>query len=102
MLCELPIPPDIELALGELEELADEPDCLLVWLPDWLDGEPERVEPDCDEPVCPDFWLDDWPSDDWLEPVVDDCELDWDDPVWPTLLPLPSFGFCVSMIRFLF
>jgi hypothetical protein len=97
------LPPDIELPLGEPEE-PGLPDCWLDdepnWLdcePDWPDDEPDRD--DCEEPDC-----DDVPDFDDDEPV--DCWFDWLDlfklESEPILLPLPSFGFCVSMISFLF
>lgn len=110
----MPLPPDIELPLGEPDALPDLPDCWLDDEPDWLD---EPDSDDCEEPDWPDEEPDrddceepDWPDGDELpgfdcdEPV--DCWFDWLDlfrlDSEPTLLPLPSFGFCVSMIRFLF
>jgi len=111
------LPPDIELPLGEPAEpglpdcwFKDEP-CWLDCEPDWPDDEPDSEdceeadwpedEPDkddCDEPDCgdvPDF--DDEPVDCWFD-WLDLFKLESE----PILLPLPSFGFCVSMISFLF
>jgi hypothetical protein len=111
-LVPMPFPPDIELPLGDPVELPDRDDCWLVCEPDWLepdsdepDDEPDRDEPDCEFDLS-DFWLEDDAFDDWLdEPAVEDW-LDWL-PLFKfeselSLLPVPSFGFCVSMIRFLF
>lgn len=87
--CEAPVlepvpmllEPDIELPLGEPEVLPEVPDWD-DWLPDFC-AELDEPGDDCEVDDC---WFD------WLPLFKLDSE--------PCLLPVPSFGFCVSMISF--